>query len=71
MGVCFIIDGLDEYQPQQKKEFVISDLLHKTYLPLSMVIVSSHPMATISLKQEAPITKKLDLVGFSEQNVLE
>ena len=33
-GVCFVIDGLDEYRPQNKKKSVIYKLLNRIYLPL-------------------------------------
>ena len=42
-GFCFLIDGLDEYQPQNIIESVIYKLLDKTYLPQAMIIVSSRP----------------------------
>ena len=69
-GVCFIIDGLDEYHPQDESKSIIYKLLYKTYLPQSMVIVSSRPLATINLKQKAPISESLEVVGFSKENVL-
>ena len=47
-GLCFIIDGLDEYQP--KTNSIIFRLIGKTYLPKSMVIVSSRPATVKDLK---------------------
>ena len=69
-GVCFIIDGLDEYHPQDESKSIIYKLLYKTYLPQSMVIVSSRPLATTNLKQKAPVSESLEVVGFSKENVL-
>ena len=57
-GVCFVIDGLDEYQPQNKKKSVIYKLLDKTSLPRAMIIVSSRPSVTPTLKKDV-ITKRI------------
>ena len=50
-GVCFIIDGLDEYQHKNKKESVIYQLIYKQCLRFSMVIVASRPVATDEVKK--------------------
>ena len=39
-GVCFVIDGLDEYQPQNTKKSIIYKLLNRTYLRQAMIVVS-------------------------------
>ena len=67
-GVCFVIDGLDEYQPQNKKKSVIYKLLDKTSLPRAMIIVSSRPSATPTLKKDV-ITKQIEVFGFSKQTI--
>ena len=69
-GVCFVIDGLDEYQPQNKKKSVIYKLLDKTSLPRAMIIVSSRPSATPTLKKDV-VTKRIEVFGFSEQQIFE
>ena len=69
-GVCFVIDGLDEYQPQNKKKSVIYKLLDKTSLPRAMIIVSSRPSATPTLKKDV-ITKRIEVFGFSEKQIFE
>ena len=68
-GVCFVIDGLDEYQPQNEKS-VIYKLLDKTSLPRAMIIVSSRPSATPTLKKDV-VTKRIEVFGFSEQQIFE
>ena len=45
-GVCLVIDGLDEYQPEDKEGSLVYKLLHKTVLPKAMIIVSSRPEAS-------------------------
>ena len=69
-GVCFVIDGLDEYQPQNKKKSVIYKLLDKTSLPRAMIIVSSRPSASPTLKKDV-VTKRIEVFGFSKQQIFE
>ena len=69
-GLCFVIDGLDEYQPQDKKKSPIYQLLNKAILPKAMVIVSSRPAATKDLKWEK-LTKRIEVFGFTREQVLE
>ena len=69
-GVCFVIDGLDEYQPQNKEKSVIYKLLEKSYLPHSMIIVSSRPSATPTLKKDV-VTKRIEVFGFNKQQIFE
>ena len=70
-GVCFIMDGLDEYHPQNESTSVIYALLQKTYLPKAMVIVASRPVATAILRDEAPVTKQIEVLGFTQQQIFE
>ena len=69
-GVCFVIDGLDEYLPQNKKKSVIYMLLDKTSLPRAMIIVSSRPSATPTLKKDV-VTKQIEVFGFCKQQIFE
>ena len=69
-GVCFVIDGLDEYQPQNTKKSIIYKLLNRTYLRQAMIIVSSRPAATWSIKKEV-IMKRIEVFGFSKQQIFE
>ena len=69
-GVCFVIDGLDEYQPQNKMKSVIYKLLNKTSLPRAMIIVSSRPSAIPTLKKDV-VTKRIEVFGFSKQQIFE
>ncbi len=69
-GVCFVFDGLDEYHPQVKDKTVVFRLLHKSYLPLAMVIVSSRPGALARLRQEV-VTQHIEVFGFTEEQIYE
>ncbi len=67
-GACFILDGLDEYPIESKKNLVINQLLFsKTYLPHSMVIVASRPVATEKLKTMCKT--RIEVVGFSKDQI--
>ena len=62
----FVIDGLDEYQPQNTKQSIIYKLLNRTYLHQAMIVVSSRPAATRSIKKEV-LTKRIEVFGFSKE----
>ena len=66
-GACFIIDGLDEYQIEKKKDSVVNRLINKKCLPFSMVIVASRPVATRELKTTC--TKRVEVIGFSKDQI--
>ncbi len=67
-GVCFLIDGLDEYHAREKS--FIHQLLEKKYLPLSMVILTSRPVALDNIKENV-VTCKVQVLGFSKQQIFE
>ena len=69
-GVCFVIDGLDEYQPQKRDKSIIYQLLSRTYLHQAMIIVSSRPAATKIIKKGI-LTKRIEVFGFSKQQIFE
>ena len=70
-GVCFIIDGLDEYEYHNNYDTVLLKLISKHFLPLSMVIVASRPVGTASVRGEAPVTKRIEVLGFKNSQILE
>ncbi len=68
--MCFIIDGLDEYHPQDRNNSLIYKLLDKTFLPLAMVIVTSRPVAISNIKKES-ICQTVEVLGFNEEQIIE
>ncbi len=67
-GACFILDGLDEYPIEKKKNSVIDELLNtRTLLPDSMVIVASRPVATDKLKERCKA--RLEVIGFHKDQI--
>ena len=67
-GVCFILDGLDEYPPQSEENTLIYALLDKSYLPEAMVIVTSRPAAASAYKSSF---KQIEVFGFSRKDIFE
>ena len=66
-GLCFILDGLDEYNPDSKGQTFIFQLIKKELLPKSIVIVASRPAATASLRRIA--TRQVEVIGFLKQQI--
>ena len=64
-GICFILDGYDEYSPRHGDKSVINQLIKKAYLPLAMVIVTSRPVATVTLRSKA--TRRVEILGFTKK----
>ena len=69
-GVCFIIDGLDEYPERNVATNIIQRLICKQYLPSAMIIVASRPIGTVELRHSAQITKRIEVLGFSKDQIL-
>ena len=66
-GLCFILDGLDEYNPDSKGKTFIFQLIKKELLPKSIVIVASRPAATTKLRNIA--TRQVEVIGFLKQQI--
>ena len=66
-GLCFILDGLDEYSPKKKNETTIFQLIKRNILPKSVVIVASRPAAVAQLKKVA--TKRVEVLGFEKEQI--
>ena len=68
LGYCFILDGLDEYQPHVKDTFIY-DLIKKKVLQKAVVIVSSRPAAVAEYRKLA--SKRIEVIGFFKEQILE
>ena len=66
-GVCFLLDGYDEYvKPPDGYDYVTS-LIKRTRLPKSVVIVTSRPSAVEDI--EAAFDKNVEIIGFGERGI--
>ena len=66
-GLCFILDGLDEYNPQLQRSLFIFQLIKRELLPKAVVIVASRPAATAKLRKVA--TKQVEVIGFLKEQI--
>ena len=70
-GVCFILDGLDEYKQRDSESSVVHALFYKQFIPKAMVIAASRPVATAGLRRKCVITKHIEVIGFSKDQIYE
>ncbi len=66
-GICFILDGLDEYQPTNKGNFIFN-LIEKKVLPKSIIIVASRPAAVAKYRSA---NKHIEVLGFFKEQISE
>ena len=64
-GSCFILDRYDEFSNSPGDQSVIHQLIHKAYLPLAMVILTSRPVATATLRPKA--TRRFECLDFTKK----
>ena len=70
-GICFIIDGLDEYELNNDRSTLVYKLIHKHVLRLAMVIVASRPVGTASVRNEASVYERIEVLGFKNKQIME
>ena len=71
LGVCFILDGLDEYQPEMDEAVpnFVFQLIRGDVLPRAVVIVASRPAAVAMFTRVA--RRHVEVLGFFKQQVEE
>ena len=67
-GVCFILDGFDEYPSQNYEKSLVGALLNRSYLPEAMVVVTSRPAAASALPNKSSF-KQIEVFGFSRKDI--
>lgn len=65
-SVAFALDGLDEYSPRSKDDF-IQKLITKQCLPKSTVIVTSRPAGSQSHRRNASVV--IEVIGFTGKQI--
>ena len=68
LGLCFILDGLDEYLPK-KKDTYIHRLINKSQLPKALIIVASRPAAVADFRPIA--SRQIEVLGFLKEQISE
>ena len=66
LGLCFILDGLDEYSPNSSSDYIVS-LIKKQILPKALVIVASRPAAAAKFRSIANI--QVEVLGFLKEQI--
>ena len=66
LGLCFVLDGLDEYMPQRKHVYIYQ-LIRKHVLPKSVIIVASRPAAAADFRRGA--TRQIEVLGFLRDQI--
>ena len=70
-GVCFIMDGFDEYSSQNYEKSLIGALIKKLYLPEAMLVVTSRPAAAFAYLPNRSSFKQIEVFGFSRKDIFE
>ena len=70
-GVCFILDGFDEYPSQNYEKSLINALLNKSYLAEAMVVVTSRPAAASDRLPNKSSFKQIEVFGFSRKDIFD
>ena len=68
LGLCFILDGLDEYMPGNDSCFIFR-LIRREILPKAVVITASRPAAASKFRRFA--SKQVEVSGFRTQQIYE
>ena len=68
-GICFLIDGLDEYEHHDNFNTFIMKIIIKEVLPLSMVVVASRPVGTALVRNRC--TRRVEVLGFKRDQITE
>ena len=66
LGLGFILDGMDEYQPENVGKTYISKLIDGLALPRALVIVASRPAAVANYKWKAI---RIEVLGFFKEDI--
>ena len=69
LGLCFILDGLDEYMPGNDTFSYIFRLIRKQVLPKAAVIIASRPAASAKFRTIA--TRQIEVIGFLKEQIFE
>ena len=68
LGLCFILDGLDEYMPGNNRCFIFRLIKHEIF-PKAVVITASRPAAAANFRRYA--SKQVEVIGFLTQQIYE
>ena len=64
--VCFVLDGYDEYDNPKDRSF-ITDIINGGVFPNSLVVITSRPIATLTLHSDIRSLKKIEILGLAKE----
>ena len=64
-GIVFVIDGYDECPCDSKLKSFVDKLVQKKYLPLCMVVITSRPTGSLSLRQL--VNQRIEILGLAKK----
>ena len=70
-GVCFILDGFDEYPSKHYEKSLVSALINESYLSEAMIVVTSRPAAASDRLPNKSSFKQIEVFGFSRKDIFE
>ena len=62
--ILFLLDGYDELPIKLKDDSFVASIINCTLFPDCSIIITSHPHASVNLRQKA--TLRVDVLGFTE-----
>ena len=68
-NVVVIFDGFDELSEENRQESVIYDIINRTILPKSCLVITSRPTASSNL--HGSVDCRVEIVGFTEEDRLD
>ena len=66
LGLCFILDGLDEYLPKGNHAYIFK-LIEKSHLPKAVVIVASRPIGIAKFRSHK--YREIEVLGFLKEQI--
>ena len=64
--LCFVLDGYDEYHIPKDRSFII-DIIYGGAFPNSLVVITSRPIATLTLHNNITSLKKIEILGLIKE----
>ena len=68
-NVVVIFDGFDELSEKNRQESIIIDIINRTILPKSCLVITSRPTASSNL--HGSVDRRVEIVGFAEEDRLD
>ena len=68
-GVCFAFDGLDEYSANLTPNNIVMKIIHGHVMPLAAVFLTSRPATSEKFKQQALLSRNIEIIGFLEEDI--